>query len=122
MNLKVNFIEKEGYVLANIEGAFSRMGGLQLFRVLVEFSSNTEAENILLDCRGVGGDVKASDFFAFTIRTKDIMREYNLEGRIQEMKKAYVFDEDRYDMDQVWDTDIENENEVFIRGPGEFFL
>jgi len=114
VQLKVNFTEREGYVLADIEGTFSMMSGIQLFRELVEFSSTTEHENILLDCRGVGGEVKASDVFAFTVRASEIMKEYNLKGRITEMKKAYVFDEERYDMDQIWDENIDNEYADFI--------
>jgi hypothetical protein len=114
MSLDVNFQDKEDYVIADINGTFSQMNALILFQKLVEFSSETEHDNLLLDCRGVDGEVMSSDIFAFSKKAGDIMKEYNLEGRIVEMKKAYVFDEEKYDLDQAGEDLFEGEDIDFF--------
>lgn len=115
MSLDVDFQDKEDYVIADINGTFSTMNALMLFEKLVTFSSETKHDNILLDCRGVDGEVKSSDIYAFSKKAADIMKEYNLEGRITEMRKAYVFDEEKYDLDHT-------DGEIFDKEKDDFFI
>ena len=114
LSLEIDFQENDDYVIADISGTFTKMSALLVFEKLMVYSSATHHNKILLDCRGTGGEVMTSDVYAFSKKTKEIQEQYNLEGRIHEMKNAYLFDEEKWDLDQFEEAVFDKEKDDFI--------
>ena len=101
MSLEIDFESKEGYVHATVKGAFKKEDAIATFEKLLIYCTVTKTMKILLDSRGMEGELLVKDLLAFSQRSDGIQEDYGDSGMINEIRLAYLFDPSKYDINQI---------------------
>lgn len=114
MEMDIDIQEKDGYVEVTVTGTYSRANALNLFEKLLIYSTVTRTTKLLIDCRKIKGENIIADIHAMSKKATELQDEYDEKGRTDHIKKAYLFDEKRFDVSELKDVVYDKNRPYYI--------
>ncbi|MGA1820318.1 MAG: hypothetical protein ACMUHU_04835 [Thermoplasmatota archaeon] len=101
MSLEIAFRDRDGYFLAEVSGTFTWESALAMYEKILIYSTVKKESRILIDCRGIAGEMPVNEILAFSQRSADLQSDYMETGMVVNMRTAYLFDPEHHDLAQL---------------------
>lgn len=100
MTIEVDFHDKDGYVLVDMKGTSEQSELLAAFEKILLYSSMKKASKMLVDCRGIEGNLPMQDISSISDKFSNIHTDY--EGMMNNhVTFAFLIRSDHYDPNKI---------------------